>query len=164
MMGRDRVGVLFVCMGNICRSPTAEGVFRAVAQRAGALRRLKIDSAGTHDFHVGEPPDSRAIDTALRRGYDIRKLRARQIAPRDYTRFQWILAMDRHNLREITHRKPRDFGGQIGLLLDEAPAIGVREVPDPYYGGPEGFERMLDLIEPASEALFARIASSAGWE
>ena len=136
MIGK-KTGVLFVCMGNICRSPTAEGVFRAMAERAGQARHLRIDSAGTHDYHVGEPPDPRAIDTAFRRGYDLRKLRAREIAP-------------------------RDFAGHIGLLLDFAPELGIREVPDPYYGGPEGFERILDLIEPASEALLAQIAARTG--
>jgi protein-tyrosine phosphatase len=160
MIGK-KVGVLFVCMGNICRSPTAEGVFRSVAERAGQ-RGLRIDSAGTHDYHVGEPPDPRAIDSALRRGYDIRKLRARQIAPRDYARFDWILAMDTHNLREITRRRPGDFSGHLGLLLDFVPGLGLREVPDPYYGGPDGFERILDLIEPASEALLYQVIERAG--
>lgn len=158
MIGK-KFGVLFVCMGNICRSPTAEGVFRAMAERAGQARRLRIDSAGTHDYHVGEPPDPRAIGTALRRGYDLRKLRAREIAPRDYTRFDWILAMDAHNLKEIARRQPREFTGHTGLLLDLAPGLEHREVPDPYYGGPEGFERVLDLIESASEALLEQIAA-----
>jgi low molecular weight protein-tyrosine phosphatase len=160
MIGK-KFGVLFVCMGNICRSPTAEGVFRAMAERAGQARRLRVDSAGTHDYHVGEPPDPRAIDSALRRGYDLRKLRARQIAPRDYTRFDWILAMDAHNLKEIARRRPREFSGHTGLLLELAPGLGHREVPDPYYGGPEGFERVLDLIEPACEALLEQIAARA---
>lgn len=156
-----RIGVLFVCMGNICRSPTAEGVFRAVAERGGMAKRLRIDSAGTHDYHVGEPPDARAIASALRRGYDIGRLRARQIAPRDFAWFDWILAMDRHNLKEVTSRRPRDHAGHVGLMLDLLPALGVREVPDPYYGGSEGFERVLDLLEPASEALLARVSESA---
>ena len=156
-----RIGVLFVCMGNICRSPTAEGVFRAVAERAGAAKRLRVDSAGTHDYHVGEAPDARAIASALRRGYDLRRLRAREMAPRDFARFDWILAMDRHNLKEITSRRPRDYAGHIGLLLDFLPSLDVREVPDPYYGGNEGFERVLDLVEPASEALLARVTEGA---
>jgi protein-tyrosine phosphatase len=156
-MVKNKTGVLFVCMGNICRSPTAEGVFRALAERAGWMRRLRIDSAGTHDFHVGEPPDPRAIASAERRGYDIRKLRARQIAPRDFTRFDWILAMDQGNLRRLRELKPKDFAGQLGLLLDIAPNLGIRDVPDPYYGGPDAFERMLDLVEPATKALLARV-------
>jgi protein-tyrosine phosphatase len=156
-MEKNKTGVLFVCMGNICRSPTAEGVFRALAERAGWTRRLRIDSAGTHDFHVGEPPDPRAVASAERRGYDIRKLRARQIAPRDFTRFDWILAMDQGNLRRLRELKPTDFNGQLGLLLDVAPNLGIRDVPDPYYGGPDAFERMLDLVEPATKALLARV-------
>ena len=159
--GKDRIGVLFVCMGNICRSPAAEGVFRAIAKRAGWTRRLIIDSAGTHDYHIGEPPDVRAIASAQRRGYDIRKLRARQIDTKDFSRFHWILAMDRNNLHRLMELRPPDFAGHIGLLLDLAPHVGVREVPDPYYGGPDGFERMLNLIEPASEALFARVSQTA---
>lgn len=158
---KDKVGVLFVCMGNICRSPSAEGVFRAVAKRAGWTRKLRIDSAGTHDYHVGEPPDTRAIASAQRRGYDIAKLRARQLEPRDFARFHWILAMDSNNLHRLVEMRPQEFNGHVGLLLDFVPELGVREVPDPYYGGPDGFERMLDLIEPASEALLARVAASA---
>jgi protein-tyrosine phosphatase len=155
-----KVGILFVCMGNICRSPTAEGVFNAVSKRAGVARRLRIDSAGTHDFHVGEPPDARAIAVASRRGYDLHKHRARQVAPRDFARFDWILAMDQRNLRYLAEHRPKDFGGHLGLLLDLLPALGQREVPDPYYGGPDGFERMLDLIEPASDALLARVMNA----
>ena len=160
-IGKDKIGVLFVCMGNICRSPTAEGVFRAVAERAGYARRLRIDSAGTHDYHVGEGPDVRAIASAHRRGYDIRKCRARQFEARDFARFEWILAMDQTNLQRLVEWQPVDFRGHVGLLLDFAPDLGVREVPDPYYGGPDGFERMLDLIEPASETLLARILETA---
>jgi protein-tyrosine phosphatase len=161
-MFASKIGVLFVCMGNICRSPAAEGVFRAVAEREGWARRLRIDSAGTHDYHVGEPPDARSIASALRRGYDIRKLRARQVQAGDFARFDWILAMDNVNLRTLDELRPRDYAGHLGLLLDLSPALGVREVPDPYYGGPERFERMLDLIEPASEALFERVVRAAG--
>jgi low molecular weight protein-tyrosine phosphatase len=160
-MFHSKIGVLFVCMGNICRSPTAEGVFRAIAEREGWTRRLRVDSAGTHDYHVGEPPDSRAIASALRRGYDIRKLRARQVEPRDFSRYDWILAMDSGNLRQLSEMRPQQFAGHLGLLLELAPELGVRDVPDPYYGGPEKFERILDLLEPASEALLARIAKTA---
>ena len=163
-MLKNRTAVLFVCMGNICRSPTAEGVFRVLAERAGWARRLRIDSAGTHDYHVGEPPDPRAIASAERRGYDIRKLRARQIAPRDFSRFDWILAMDQGNLRRLKELQPKDFGGEIGLLLDVAPIVGLRDVPDPYYGGPDAFERMLDLVEPAAEALLARLMGASSIE
>jgi len=157
---RGKVGVLFVCMGNICRSPSAEGVFRAVAKREGLMRKLLIDSAGTHDYHIGEPPDARAIASAQRRGYDIAKLRARQFEAKDFSRFDWIVAMDRNNLHRLIEMQPKEFGGHVGLLLDFAPHLGIREIPDPYYGGPDGFERMLDLIEPASEALLARITAA----
>jgi protein-tyrosine phosphatase len=162
--GKGKVGVLFVCMGNICRSPSAEGVFRAVAKREGWIRNLLIDSAGTHDYHIGEPPDPRAIASAQRRGYDIQKCRARQFDAKDFARFDWILAMDSNNLQRLMEKRPSEFSGHVGLLLDLAPDLGVREVPDPYYGGPDGFERILDLIEPASEALLARIMAAAPTE
>jgi protein-tyrosine phosphatase len=149
--------VLFVCMGNICRSPTAEAVFRHRAALAGLARYVEVGSAGTGNWHVGDPPDRRAIAHAARRGYDLTKLRARQVVVDDFERFGWILAMDRSNLRELTSLRPEGFRGHLGLFLDVAPSIGVREVPDPYYGGREGFERVLDLIEQASDALIDRI-------
>ena len=151
--------VLFVCMGNICRSPTAEAVFRERAARAGMAGRIVIASAGTGDWHVGEPPDRRAIAHAAKRGYDLRKQRARQICDDDFRRFRWILAMDRANLRELTAMRPVAYDGHVGLLLDLAPRLGVREVPDPYYGGADGFERVLDLIEAASDSLLEKIGS-----
>ena len=154
------VGVLFVCMGNICRSPTAEGVFRVVAARAGLLDRLVVDSAGTHGYHDGEPPDRRATQAARARGYDIAPLRARRVERADFERFRWIFAMDEANLGELTRLRPRTFAGHLGLFLDLVPAVGIREVPDPYYGGPEGFERVLDLAEAASEALAVKLVSS----
>ena len=149
--------VLFVCTGNICRSPTAEAVFREHAARAGLDGRVLIESAGTGDWHVGEPPDHRAIVHARRRGYDLAVLRARQVQREDFTRFAWILAMDMHNLRDLVALRPADYPGHLGLLLDFVPGIGTREVPDPYFGGPEGFEAVLDLMERASAALLARI-------
>ena len=149
--------VLFVCLGNICRSPTAEGVFRERVARAGMAGRIVVASAGMGDWHVGEPPDRRAIAHAARRGYDLRKQRARQFCADDFERYQWILAMDRANLREIVSMQPDAHRGHIGLFLDLAPELGVREVPDPYYGTPDGFERALDLIEAASESLLEKI-------
>ena len=150
-------GVLFVCMGNICRSPTAEGVFRVAAARAGLLERLHIDSAGTHGYHAGEPPDHRAIVAARARGYDIAARRARQVDRDDFARFHWILAMDQANLRVLTELRPREYQGHLGLFLDLAPEVGTREMPDPYYGGAAGFQRVLDLSEVVSNTLVARL-------
>lgn len=152
-----RARVLFVCMGNICRSPTAESVFREHAQRAGLLDELLIESAGVGDWHVGEPPDKRAIVHARRRGYDLAALRARQVTREDFARFDFILAMDQRNLRDLQALRPADYKGYLGLFLDFAPHLGVREVPDPYYGGSDGFETVLELAERASEGLLAHI-------
>lgn len=149
--------VLFVCLGNICRSPTAEAVFRERAARAGLGHRILVASAGIGDWHVGEPPDRRAIAHAAKRGYDLRKLRARQVCEEDFERFRWILAMDEKNLRELIALRPEDHEGHVGLFLDLAPELGVREVPDPYYGGADGFERVLDLIEAACDSLLEKI-------
>lgn len=151
------MGVLFVCMGNICRSPTAEIVFRDRAKRAGLLDQLSIDSAGIGDWHVGQPPDDRAIVHARRRGYDLSELRARQVTRDDFARFRWILAMDRRNLRALEVLKPDSYEGHLCLFLDLAPHLGVREVPDPYFGAADGFETVLELTERASEALLERI-------
>lgn len=150
-------GVLFVCMGNICRSPTAEEVFRVAAQRSGLLEQLHIDSAATHGYHAGEPPDHRAIVAARARGYDIAARRARQVEREDFARFHWILAMDQANLRVLTELRPRGYQGHLGLYLDLAPELGTREMPDPYYGGQDGFQRVLDLSEAVSHALVTRL-------
>jgi protein-tyrosine phosphatase len=147
------VKVLFVCMGNICRSPTAQGVFETLVQRENLAQRIKIDSAGTHAYHVGEPPDPRATEAAKRRGVDLTTQRARKVKPEDFLEFDYVLAMDSSNyeaLREICHP---DYEDRLRLFLDFAPHLGVEDVPDPYYGGPQGFERVLDLIEAASEGL-----------
>jgi len=152
--------VLFVCLGNICRSPTAEGVFRATAERAGVGALVRADSAGVGDWHVGSPPDRRAVQAARRRGYDLTAIRGRQIEVADFTRFGWILAMDENNLRALSELKPPHFTGHLGLLLDFAPELGLREVPDPYYGGPDGFDRVLDLIEVSTGPLLSRVRSA----
>jgi protein-tyrosine phosphatase len=154
-----KTGILFVCTGNICRSPTAEGVFRAVAASAGLVERLHIDSAGTHDYHCGAPPDRRATLAARNRGYDITRLRARQVGVADFARFERIYAMDRLNLEALNDLRPMDYVGELALFLDLAPELGVHEVPDPYYGPPQAFEHVLDLVEQASAALVRQIVS-----
>lgn len=154
-----RIRILFVCLGNICRSPTAEVVFRAAAARAGLAHRVEIDSAGTGEWHVGNPPDHRATAHAARRGYDLKPLRARQVCVEDFARFDWIFAMDRGVLAELGALRPNGFGGHLGLFLDQAPDLGLCEVPDPYDGGPEGFEQVLDLLERGAEAFAAQLAA-----
>lgn len=156
-MSACSASVLFVCLGNICRSPTAEGVLRTVARREGLADRIVAASAGVGDWHVGSPPDRRAVQAAQRRGYDLSALRARQIVRSDFERFGWIFAMDRGVLSELEALRPDDFAGHLGLYLDVAPGLGVRDVPDPYYGGPEGFEHVLDLVEAASGALIQKL-------
>jgi protein-tyrosine phosphatase len=153
----DPQRVLFVCRGNICRSPTAEAVLRARAARAGVGHRLRVASAGTGDWHVGEPPDRRAIAVAQRRGYDLTPLRARQVTRQDFQRFDWILAMDQSNLRDLSAMQPAGSQAHLGRFLDLAPHLEERDVPDPYFGGGTHFERVLDLIEHASDALLARL-------
>ncbi|MCX8086926.1 MAG: low molecular weight phosphotyrosine protein phosphatase [Rhodocyclaceae bacterium] len=147
--------ILFVCMGNICRSPTAEGVARALAEKAGMAEHFEFDSAGTHGYHIGEPPDRRAREAAARRGYDLSPLRARQVEAADFLRFDLILAMDRDNLQLLHRACPAEHRGKLKLFLEFAPGLGVEEVPDPYYGGPEGFDAVLDLVEAAVEGLLS---------
>lgn len=146
-------------MGNICRSPTAEGVFRHQAKQAGLLKRLRVDSAGTHAGFIGSPPDPRSISAAARREYDLRHLSARPVTAKDFADFHYVLAMDRANLRALDAMRPEPGSGHVGLLLDFAPQLPEREVPDPYYGGPEGFERVLDLVEVATQGLLREIES-----
>ena len=145
--------ILFVCMGNICRSPSAEGVFRHVLARRAPELVIEIDSAGTHDYHVGEPPDARALAAARRRGIDISALRARGVVDDDFERFDLILAMDDDNVRELKRRAHRDRHERIRLIMEYAPQAARRAVPDPYYGGERGFEEVLDLLEEAADGL-----------
>lgn len=155
------VQVLMVCMGNICRSPTAEGVLRAKLQRAGLHERVVVDSAGTQGYHVGEPPDPRAIRAAARRGYELAALRARQVGDDDFRHFHHLLAMDDDNLAWLHERRPDGAAPRIALLMDHARRhAGRREVPDPYYGSAAGFEQVLDLIEDACDGLVAELAAT----
>jgi len=145
--------VLFVCLGNICRSPTAEAVVRALAAREWPELGLEVDSAGTAGYHIGEPPDPRMRAAAARRGYDLTALRARIVEPSDFTRFDLILAMDRENLAVLRRRAPEETRERVHLFLEFAPHGELQEVPDPYYGGPNGFEEVLDLVEAAAREL-----------
>src|SRR5437868_10761524 len=151
------VKILFVCLGNICRPPTAEGVFRAVAAREAPELTLEVDSAGTAGYHVGEPPDARTRAAASRRGYDLSPLRARMVAPTDFEEFDLILAMDLQNLKVLHRRAPAPARERVRLFLEFAPEAAVTEVPDPYYGGPNGFEEVLDLVEAASRGLLVHL-------
>jgi protein-tyrosine phosphatase len=153
--------VLFVCLGNICRSPTAEGVLRYLAAKEAPHLALEIDSAGTADYHIGAPPDPRSQRAALGRGIDIRGLRARQVAADDFTRFDLILAMDRENLRELRAMQPRNSRASLRLFLEYAPDLGLRDVPDPYYRDAAAFEEVLDLTTAASRGLLAALEDSA---
>lgn len=149
--------VLFVCMGNICRSPTAEGVFRQLVETVGLGDAIAIDSAGTHDYHVGEPPDWRAQAAAAKRGYDLRGLRGRQVSAQDFQSFDYVLAMDRANLAALERLCPPPQTHKIGLFMGFGRSSAVAEVPDPYYGGADGFERVLDMIEDAGGGLLQEI-------
>jgi low molecular weight protein-tyrosine phosphatase len=149
--------ILFVCLGNICRSPTAEGVLRAIAAKEFPGLTLDVDSAGTADYHVGEPPDRRTVAAARRRGYDLAGLRARQVQPEDFTRFDYVLAMDRANLEGIERLRPTGSTARVSLFLEYSPDTSTLEVPDPYYGGVEDFERVLDLCESAARGFLTRL-------
>lgn len=147
-----RTRVLFVCMGNICRSPTAEGVFRHQVTAAGLDEDIEIDSAGTHAYHVGEPPDRRARAAAERRGVSLADIRARRVHPDDFERFNFVIAMDRDNLLNLKEQAEVEHHEKIRLFLEFSSGPET-EVPDPYYGGATGFERVLDLVEDASRGL-----------
>jgi protein-tyrosine phosphatase len=150
-----------VCLGNICRSPSAEGVLRHLAAKEAPQLALEIDSAGTADYHLGAPPDPRSQRAALRRGIDISGLRARQIAEDDFARFDLILAMDEANLRELQAMQPRNSRAKVKLFLEYAPDLRMRDVPDPYYRDAAAFENVLDLTTAASRGLLAALQEGA---
>jgi len=147
--------VLFVCLGNICRSPTAEGVFRHLLEQEAPGLKVEVDSAGTADYHIGEPPDLRSQRAAARRGIDLGGLRARQVTRADFARFDLILAMDRGNLLELEAMRPKNARARLQLFLEYAPDSARLEVPDPYYGDASAFEDVLDLSAAASRGLLA---------
>ncbi len=151
------VNVLFVCTGNICRSPTAEGVFRALVERQGLAREIGIDSAGLTSHHVGEPPDHRADAAAINRGIDLSRQRARLIEPLDFEDFAYIIGMDKAHGKELLRMCPKEEHKRIHLFLGFAPQTGHTEIPDPFYGGASDFEEALDLIEAAADGLITHI-------
>jgi len=152
-----QIRILFVCTGNICRSPTAEGVFEHYVAEAGLAERIASDSAGILDYHVGEPPDARAQLAASRRGYDLSTLRGRQVSHRDFADFDYLLAMDETNLHALVRLCPPQHAHQLKLFMEFSAIAGSREVPDPYYGGPKVFEQVLDMVEQAAQGLLRHL-------
>lgn len=157
-----QVKVLFVCMGNICRSPTAHGVFRDLVQREGLIDLIEIDSAGTHAYHVGNGPDKRAQATADSRGIDLSDLRARQVDEDDFSHYDYVIAMDQENYISLSRQCPDALVDRIYMFMDFAPQMRTREVPDPYYGGDQGFERVFDLVDAASAGLLDTVRQRLG--
>jgi protein-tyrosine phosphatase len=156
----NKIRVLMVCLGNICRSPTAEAMLRRKVHEAGLDDRIEVDSAGTADYHVDSPPDRRAIAHGERRGLEMRHLRGRQVSREDFERFDHVLAMDEDNLMNLRRLRPSGSHAKLALLLSYAPEAGALEVPDPYYGGPEGFETVLDLAAAAADGFIASVVSN----
>ena len=152
--------VLFICMGNICRSPTAHGVFRQLVKNKGYEEKILTDSAGTHAYHVGNAPDNRSIATALKHNIDINDLKARQVHESDFEYFDYLLVMDEHNYSLVNDACPAEYKAKVGYFLDFARQTAIKEVPDPYYGEGDGFERVFNMIEDASEGLLEHIVSA----
>jgi protein-tyrosine phosphatase len=151
------VKILFVCLGNICRSPTAEGVFRHLVRERGLEDQVEIDSAGTGDWHVGRPPDLRSQEEARRRGIDLSTLRARTVHCDDYGQFDYVIAMDEENLRNLRAGCPKAMNHKLYRFTDFAPELGIRAVPDPYYDEDEGFRKVYDIIESSARGLLAAL-------
>lgn len=161
MNAGKKIKILFVCMGNICRSPTADAVFRHFVKEAGFDHMIDVDSAGTHAYHIGDPPDHRAQHTALQRGYKMHDLRARAVQPKDFEEFDYILAMDKENLTLLQQRSPQQHISKIQLFMLYGKNTDVDiEVPDPYFGGQQGFEVVLDMVEEASKGLLAHLRNN----
>ncbi|VVE87806.1 low molecular weight protein-tyrosine-phosphatase [Pandoraea bronchicola] len=156
-----KTSVLFVCMGNICRSPSADGIFRYRLAEAGLTELIAVDSAGTHSYHIGHAPDARTQAAAQRRGYDLSALRARRVEAGDFENFEWIVAMDNANAAELSARCPAEYRHKIVRLMDFATRHDAAEVPDPYYGGAQDFETVLDYIEDGLDGLLARLTEDA---
>ncbi len=159
MIDKPMISILFVCMGNICRSPTSEGVFRHFVQEAGLGDRIRIDSAGTHAYHTNEPADRRASAAAERRGYSLTDMRARRVSEEDFNEFDFIIAMDQLNHATLVDQADSEHHDKIHLFLEYASGP-EDDVPDPYYGGAKGFERVLDLVEEASRGLLETLKES----
>ncbi len=159
-----RTGILFVCLGNICRSPLAEGVFLGEVVRRGLGDRFVVDSCGTAAYHVGEAPDPRSCQVAAQYGLDITHQRARQLASADFARFDWIVAMDRANARAIEQARPNGARARVARFMDFVPDSTSQDVPDPYYGGPEGFERVYDLLRRGADRLLDAVLAERAQE
>ncbi|MEL6300285.1 MAG: low molecular weight protein-tyrosine-phosphatase [Pseudomonadota bacterium] len=153
------IRVLFVCMGNICRSPTAEGVFRHLVEQSDLLPEFEIDSAGTHAYHVGDSPDPRSQAKAAEYGVDLSSQRARRVTESDFREFDYILAMDSDNLSALERIRPEDASANLSLLLSHGPDHGYAEVPDPYYGGARGFELVYQLVYDACQGLLQKLSA-----
>lgn len=154
------VRILLVCMGNICRSPTAEGVLRHFLEQDGLSDRVRVDSAGTHGYHRGEPPDQRAQRAARKRGIELGRIRSRRVVAEDFANFDLILAMDRDNLEHLKQMRPDGSSAELGLFMRYADSRSNDEVPDPYYGGADGFEVVLDMIEDAARGLIGTLRAA----
>lgn len=157
MNNKGKINVLFVCLGNICRSPTAHGVFESLVKESDLSDRVVVDSAGTSGWHIGAPADPRSSEVAARRGYDMSYIAARQVTAQDFDTFDYILAMDDQNLADLKALKPGGYVGKLDLFLNFSETFKDQSVPDPYYGGEQGFETVLDMVEDGSKGLLNAI-------